>query len=108
MLDRLAGKASKRGRHLERRSEDELHALRKSLKTLRYSTDFVGGLYDRKWVKTYMQDCKELQEGLGSLNDAAVAEELARRLGESDPVRLAAPAKALVRWSPAEERLVPS
>ena len=46
-----------------------------------------------------MQDCKELQEGLGSLNDAAVAEELARRLGESDPVRLAAPAKALVRWS---------
>lgn len=99
MLDRLAGKVAKRGRKLERLSEAELHELRKALKKLRYGIDFLGGLYGRKRVKAYVQHCKELQEGLGGLNDAAVAQELARGLGASDPARLAAPAAALARWS---------
>ena len=98
MLDRLARKAAKRGRRLERLSEDELHALRKSLKKLRYGMDFLGGLYGHKQVKAYVHHCKELQEGLGSLNDAAVAESLAQRLGGGDPARLAVPAEAVARW----------
>ena len=98
MLDRLARKVAKRGRKFERLSEDELHDVRKSLKTLRYGIDFLGGLYGRKRVKAYVQRCKELQEGLGTLNDAAVAESLARALGGADPARLAAPAEVLARW----------
>ena len=98
MLDRLARKADKRGRHLERLSEDELHALRKSLKKLRYGVDFLGGLYGHKQLKSYVHHCKELQEGLGSLNDVAVAEDLARKLGGSDPARLAVPAETVARW----------
>ncbi len=98
MLDRLARKAAKQGRHLERLSEGELHALRKSLKKLRYGVDFLGSLYGHKQVKSYVHHCKELQEGLGSLNDAAVAEDLARRLGGGDPARLAVPAEAVARW----------
>ena len=99
MLDRLAREVAKRGRKLERLSEVELHELRKELKKLRYGMDFLGGLYGRKRVKAYMQHCKELQEGLGGLNDAAVAEGLARGLVAADPARLAAPAAALARWS---------
>lgn len=98
MLDRLARKAAKRGRHLERLSEKELRALRKSLKKLRYGMDFLGGLYGRKQVKSLVRHCKELQEGLGSLNDAAVAEDLARRLGGGGPARLAMPAETVARW----------
>ena len=98
MLDRLARKAAKRGRHLERLSEKELRALRKSLKKLRYGMDFLGGLYGRKQVKSFVRHCKELQEGLGSLNDAAMAEDLARRLGGGGPARLAMPAETVARW----------
>ena len=98
MLDRLARRAAKRGRHLGRLSEDELHALRKSLKKLRYGMDFLGGLYGHKQVKSYVHHCKELQEGLGSFNDAAVAEDLTRRLGGGDAARLAVPAEAVARW----------
>ena len=51
LLDRLAGKVAKRGKRIGRRSDEELHALRKSLKKLRYGVDDLAGLYGRKAVK---------------------------------------------------------
>ena len=98
MLDRVARQAAKRGGKLAHRSEPELHALRKSLKRLRYSVEFLGSLYDRESVKSYAHHCKELQEGLGAVNDAAVAENLLGRLSKANPAKIHGSAAALTRW----------
>lgn len=99
LLDRLAGKVAKRGKRIGQRSDEELHALRKSLKKLRYGVDDLAGLYGRKAVKAYLGGCKELQELLGGMNDAAVAGALAERLDAGDGAGLAPAVGALARWS---------
>ena len=58
LLDRLAGKVAKRGKRIGRRSDEELHALRKSLKKLRYGVDDLAGLYGRKRVKAYLKGAR--------------------------------------------------
>lgn len=97
LLDRVASRARKRGRHIVRRSDEELHALRKALKRLRYDTEYFAGLYRRKATKRYEDRCHELQTLLGTVNDARVTPRLAEGLatngeGELDPAlaRLAA------------------
>ena len=99
LLDRLAGKVARRGKRIGRRSDGELHALRKSLKKLRYGVDDLAGLYGRKKVQAYLKGCKELQELLGEMNDAAVASTLAEKLSGADGSGLAPAAGALARWS---------
>lgn len=84
LLDALADKASKRGRHLKDRSLSELHSLRKTLKKLRYCTEFCGSLYKRKRVKRYQERAKELLEVLGALNDTVGADELLDTLDTKD------------------------
>jgi inorganic triphosphatase YgiF len=70
LLDRMARKAQARGgSHLSREKAEKLHELRKSLKRLRYSTEYLGGLYGRKGVKGYRQACEDLQNALGAIND---------------------------------------
>jgi inorganic triphosphatase YgiF len=89
LLDRLARKVAKRGRHIRRRSEADLHRVRKSLKKLRYAGDDLAGLYHPKAVKAFRKQCKDLQERLGTLNDAVVAVTLAKSLvqsGQSDRI----------------------
>jgi triphosphatase len=73
--------------------------LRKSLKKLRYGVDDLAGLYGRKAVKKYLQGCKELQELLGRMNDAAVAGTLAKGLNAGDGSGLAPAVGALAQWS---------
>jgi triphosphatase len=99
LLDRVAAKVVQRGKRLERRSDEELHALRKSLKKLRYSVDDLAGLYRRKPVKAYLRGCKELQKLLGGMNDAAVASKLANELSAGDRAGLAPAVGALARRS---------
>jgi triphosphatase len=99
LLDRVAAKVVQRGKRLGRRSDEELHALRKSLKKLRYSVDDLAGLYRRKAVKAYLRGCKELQKLLGSMNDAAVAGKLANELSAGDRAGLAPAVGALATWS---------
>lgn len=89
LLDRLARKASKRGRHIGRRSDEELHSFRKSLKKLRYGADYLSPLYPSKAVKPYLKRCKALQELLGRNNDAAMAAVLAGSLSRDDSVEIA-------------------
>lgn len=101
LLDRLARKARRRGRHIRRRSEAELHDLRKALKKLRYGVEFMGSLYNERRVSAYLHHCKRLQEKLGRLNDAVVAISLADRLAQENPI--VAPAVMALRCS-AEER----
>lgn len=98
LLDRLARKGLRRGRHIRRRSDDELHDLRKSLKRLRYAVEFIGFLHKEKRVAGYLRPLKRLQERLGGLNDAAVAETLAHRLAEGD-LALAPAAATVSAWA---------
>jgi inorganic triphosphatase YgiF len=76
MLDRLAGKAHKRGSHIRDCSLDELHALRKTLKKLRYCTEYCEALYKHKRVKRYQERAKNVLDVLGALNDTVGAEAL--------------------------------
>jgi triphosphatase len=84
MLDRLAGKAHKRGRHLKECSLSELHALRKTLKKLRYCTEYCEALYKRKRVKRYQERAKDLLDVLGALNDTVGSEALLDHLDTKD------------------------
>lgn len=81
----LLGKREKRvrkaGKHIGRLDADGLHALRKELKKLRYAADMLGPLYPDERVRPYLAALKQLQDGFGSLNDAAMA---AVELGGAD------------------------
>ncbi len=97
LLDRLARKVDRRGRHVRARSVEQLHALRKSLKKLRYGMDFLEGLYGRKRVRTFRHGCKALQQVLGRINDAAAATRLAAMLDAADRPDLAPATGALAQ-----------
>lgn len=52
---------------------EEKHQLRKQVKRLRYSIEFITTLYPQKAVKAYLKTLKPLQENLGHFNDLTVA-----------------------------------
>ncbi|MBL6082271.1 CYTH and CHAD domain-containing protein [Belnapia sp. T18] len=97
--ERLERKARRRGRHIRRRSAEELHDLRKSLKKLRYGVEFLAPLHRRKQVRAFLHGCKALQQHLGTMNDAAVAETLVKRLGAGREAELARTAGTLGSWA---------
>jgi triphosphatase len=73
MLARQAARARKRGRAARSHEEGDLHRLRISLKKLRYTAEFFAPLYQKKKVKRYLSQIKQLQDSLGRLNDIAHA-----------------------------------
>jgi CHAD domain-containing protein len=99
LLDRVADKASKRGRHAARLSAEELHGLRKSLKKLCCDVAYLAGLYRRRSVNIYVGRCEDLLEMLGVANDATVTQRLAPTLVTDSRPDLAKPAGALAKWS---------
>lgn len=80
MLDRLAGAARRKRRRLRKQTDEERHALRKALKSLRYGVEMLQSLYRRDRLKPYRKRLSRLQEDLGQLNDAIAAVELVNRL----------------------------
>jgi CHAD domain-containing protein len=76
------------GKHAEL-SESELHRLRILGKKTRYAVEFFRELFPRKAAKRYHARLIEIQEALGSLNDAVVSRqliaELERRMAASMP-----------------------
>ncbi len=99
LLARLARKVDRRGRHLQRRSTEELHGLRKSLKKLRYGADDLSHLFGPKRVKSFRRGCKALQENLGEVNDAASASRLAEALRPTLRPEAADTVEIMVSWS---------
>jgi triphosphatase len=95
LLDRLAAKVARRGLQIRRRSAAELHALRKSLKKLRYGIDFLRPVFDPAPLKSYLRDCKKLQQTLGDINDTVTATALAERLVKGTRLDLAPAVAAL-------------
>lgn len=88
-LERRARFLRKGGDGLGRLDHARRHALRVKVKKLRYAFDFCGGLYRGDAGKAHRKQTamiRGLQDGLGDLNDEAVAAEVARAVvGTDDP-----------------------
>ncbi|MFC0407397.1 CYTH and CHAD domain-containing protein [Roseomonas elaeocarpi] len=80
LLEPLERVVMRRGKRIRRRSIEDLHRLRKALKRLRYGVEFLESLLPAKRTKHYLSGCRDIQEGLGHLNDAASAIETSRKL----------------------------
>ncbi len=72
---------AKAGSKLDSLNVEERHALRKKLKTLRYTAEFFNGLGKDYKMKAFIRELRALQEIFGYLNDVVMAEKLV----EMDP-----------------------
>ena len=73
------------GKRLKNGSPEERHRVRIAAKKARYATEFFHRLHPAGRVKRYIRRLTALQDALGWLNDAAVADGLLRQLGKSHP-----------------------
>ncbi len=72
----------KRGRKLPGANPETRHRVRIAAKKTRYATEFFQSLYSSKRVRPYVEALSNLQDELGWLNDAAVADRLLKELQE--------------------------
>ena len=74
------------GRKIKTLDEKALHQLRIDCKKLRYATEFFEQLFGKKMFR-FVEQLKELQELLGTLNDGTVMKKLQKELltGKKDP-----------------------
>jgi triphosphatase len=69
-------KALRKGKHLAGLEGEQRHKMRKTLKTLRYTAEFFGSLYDPSDVQPFVKQLKRLQDLFGYINDVETAVEL--------------------------------
>ena len=98
LLTPMARRVAKRGDHPRRNSAKDLHDLRKALKKLRYSAEYLAALYPAKPVKRHRKASKRLLLLLGASTDAAMATTLAMHLCAGTRSELSPAAAALARW----------
>ena len=90
-LERDQRRLHKRGRRLRLADPATRHRVRIAAKKARYALEFFASLYKPRKVRTYLAALSELQDGLGWLNDLAVADRLLLELqGEADGVAASA------------------
>lgn len=94
VLRRLNRKVSRLGSNLTELSEAQLHELRIRCKKLRYAAEFFRNAFVRKTADAYVSALADVQDHLGSLNDAVVARQL---LGELANRARSLPAPVLAR-----------
>ena len=80
LLRGMARQVRRRARGIEDASAEALHALRKSVKRLRYATELLGPYAAPHGGRAVVAACRTLQDLLGRVNDAAVTPDLAARL----------------------------
>jgi triphosphatase len=97
LLNRIHSRARRKARHLGQLSALELHALRKSLKRVRYDAQSLADLFPRRAARDYRKACEGVLKILGTMNDAAMTRRLAKRLTPNAPRHLAR--LGLERWS---------
>jgi len=74
LLEQAYKRVTKRCDHVAGLTTLQLHALRLDVKQMRYGTEFFGAIYGSKKVKKFRSKLTTMQEILGQLRDAAVAE----------------------------------
>ena len=90
------------GQHLSGATAGELHGLRIDAKRLRYITEFFRPLFPGKAARRYVAALRDIQDILGTLNDAVVARGLAAKLAAQDDKHGARTAGLVAGWSAAE------
>ena len=103
LLDKRHKRVLKRGRDFERLSDARLHRLRITLKKLRYAGEFFAAQFPDGKPRAYIRALRRLQDDLGALNDAAVAEHCLRQLvharrGRGDLAALGLGAGQVIGW----------
>lgn len=105
VLERRHRKAIKRGKRHAQLDTRALHRWRIDVKKLRYAAEFFSTLYERRAVRAYTATLSQLQEQLGTLNDAATLERLCAWLREGEAGERSEEALGLVRgWGAAVAR----
>lgn len=84
LLARRHRKVCKAGRRFASLGSERRHEVRIALKKLRYACDFFQPLFPRKATSRYLGLMADLQDDLGRLNDATVAEDVVDRLTAGD------------------------
>ncbi len=101
LLDRVARKVRRRGKRIAKQDAEDLHALRKAMKKLRYSAEDVAPLFGAKTVRRYLKTVKTALSLLGDINDASVTRTRLDEIAPPDRPELAGPAAALLQWTSA-------
>ncbi len=85
-LEALDRKVRRRGRRFRSLTPESRHALRIAMKHMRYATEFFGALFHRgsRPPSATLRKAAALQDLLGELNDAAIAERLVKTLDLAD------------------------
>ena len=81
-LEKCLKRAIRRARRLTELDTDQRHRLRIELKRLRYTAEFFAPLFPGKAVSPFLDRLSKLQDLFGTLNDAATAAHILRRINE--------------------------
>ncbi|MCF8466627.1 MAG: CHAD domain-containing protein [Sneathiella sp.] len=104
LADKALGKSWKQvhksGRRIGKLSALERHAMRKKLKTLRYTTEFFLPLYPAKKTRAFLKKLRDLQDVFGYLNDVTLSRKLFAIAADAktDPDELLLDAVAIYSW----------
>jgi CHAD domain-containing protein len=69
-------KVAESGERLDDLTIEQRHAMRKALKTLRYTAEFFASLYPEHATRQFIKEIRGLQEVFGYLTDVVAAERL--------------------------------
>jgi CHAD domain-containing protein len=83
LIERHHRKARKRSKRFEQLTATQRHRLRIALKHLHYIVEFLGSLFDKDQVRTFVKCLKSLQDDLGYANDVRVAYDLVDQISEA-------------------------
>jgi triphosphatase len=75
-LKRRWRKVAESGARLDELTVEQRHAMRKALKTSRYTAEFFASLYPEHATRQFIKQVRSLQEVFGYLNDVVAAERL--------------------------------
>jgi inorganic triphosphatase YgiF len=86
VLDKRHRRLRKRGEGVPGAPPDERHQVRIDAKKLRYASEFFASLSPPKRVRRYVGALEDLQDILGALNDATVADRLLHEVAAAEPI----------------------
>ena len=75
-LHRSYKRLNRRAKYIPQASIDELHRVRKAVKTMRYAFDFYGALYPTKRRVEFHDALARMQDTFGALNDLTLVENI--------------------------------
>jgi triphosphatase len=83
LIERHHRKACKRSKRFDELTAAQRHRFRIALKNLHYTIEFLGSLFDKGQVRTFVKCLKSLRDDLGHANDVRVAYDLADQISEA-------------------------